>query len=200
MCPKLAAERFYRDKKRTSENVDTPDMIIDSIRALKDNEVERYKKIYGIDMENDANYNLIVDTSSVTPNDVVELVDRLSPQFFSGDHIEGHWISPLSLYPSIMPQVTEQGLELPPDEFDHAPITVIDINRLYLIVDGHVRTSKAVMSGVPFIPVRSIKAHDIVPGRDMTGLEYYRRYLDYQAIQEWSRLHGFNYLLLPERP
>jgi predicted cytidylate kinase len=200
VCPQLAAERIYRDKKRSSENVDTPDQIIDSIRARKENEVTRYKKIYGIDMENDANYNLIIDTSSVTPDDVVTLIDRLSPMFFSGQHIEGHWISPRSLYPSIMPRITESGLELPDDEFDHTPITVIDLNRLYLIVDGHTRTSKAVMAGVPFIPVRCIGALDMVPGRTITGLEFYRRYLDFEAIQEWAKVHGFNYLLMPERP
>ncbi len=200
VCPRLAAERIYRDKKRKNESVDTPDKIIDSIRARKDNEIDRYQKLYGINMENDGNYNLIIDTSSVSANDVVALIDRLSPQFFSGEHIEKHWISPRSLYPSVIPRVTDQGLDLPPDEFDHVPITVIDINRLYLIVDGHQRTSRAVMAGVPFIPVRAVHAWETVPGRDMTGIDFYRAQLDFEAIQEWSKVHGFNYLLMPERP
>jgi cytidylate kinase len=200
VCPKLAAERIYRDKKRKNERVDTPDIILRDITARKDNELERYNLKYGVDLENDANYNLIIDTSSVSPDDVVALIDRLSPRFFSGEHIEGHWISPRSLYPSVMPRVTEDGLELPDDEFDNTPITVIDLNRLYLIVDGHTRASKALMSGVPFIPVRCVGAMDMVPGRDMTGLEFYRTHLDFEAAQEWARVHGFTYLLMPERP
>ncbi len=200
VCPELAAERIYRDKKRNNERVDTPDVIIRDISARKENELERYRAKYGVDLENDANYNLIIDTSSVTADDVVTLIDRLSPQFFSGEHIEGHWISPRSLYPSVMPRVTDSGLELPDDEFDHTPITVIDLNRLYLVIDGHTRTSKAVMAGVPFIPVRCIRALDMVPGREMTGLEFYRHHLDFKAIQEWARVHGFTYLLMPERP
>lgn len=200
VCPDIAAERIHRDKARREERADSAAEILKSIRARHTSENERFRKTYGVNIQDDANYDLVIDTANVMPDDVSNLIDRLSPRFFSGEHIEQRWISPKSMYPSITVNVTDQGLELPPDEFDNVPITVVDINRLYLIVDGHTRTSKAVMAGVPFIPVRAVKADETIPGRNITGLEFYRAHLNAGAIKEWETVHGFNYILMPQKP
>lgn len=198
VCPDIAAERIYRDKIRKAEHVDSPPQIKASITARNTSETERFKNTYGINIQDDSNYDLLIDTANVPPAEVADLIDRLSPRFFSGEHTEHRWISPRSMYPSIMPNVTDKGLELPPDEFDNVPITAVDIGRLYLIIDGHVRTSKAVMAGVPFIPVRTIKADEMVPGRTVKGIDFYRKTLNPAAITEWANVHGFSYLIMPE--
>lgn len=198
VCPDIAAERIFRDKIRKAEHVDSPPQIKASIMARSNSEIDRFKNTYGINIQDDSNYDLLIDTANVGAQQVADLIDRLSPRFFSGEHTEHRWISPRSMYPSIMPNVTDRGLELPPDEFDNVPITVVDMGRLYLIVDGHVRTSKAVMAGIPFIPVRSVKPDEVVPGRTLTGAEFYRQNLNLAAITEWQNVHGFNYLIMPE--
>ena len=200
VCPDIAAERIHQDKKRKEERADSAAEILKSIRARHASEIERFRKTYGVNIQDDANYHLVIDTANVPPSEVVNLVDRLSPRFYSGEHIEHRWISPRSMYPSIFPSVTAEGIELPPDEFDNVPITVVDFNRLYMIVDGHRRTSKAVMAGVPFIPVRAIKPDEIIPGRTMTGAEFYRANLNEGAIHEWETLHGFRYIIMPHKP
>lgn len=198
VCPDIAAERIFRDKIRKAEHVDSPPQIKASIQARNESETNRFKNTYGVNIQDDSNYDLLIDTANVPPHEVADLIDRLSPHFFSGEHTEHRWISPRSMYPSIMPNVTDQGLELPSDEFDHVPITAVDMGRLYLIVDGHQRTSKAVMAGVPFIPVRTVKPDEIIPGRTLTGLEFYQKNLNHNAIKEWQNVHGFNYLIMPE--
>jgi CMP/dCMP kinase len=200
VCPEIAAQRIFRDKMRKAEHVDDPAQILASIIARQSNDTSRYKEIYGVDIQNDNNFDLVIDTGNVSPIEVADLVDRLTSKFFSGESFEKQWISPKSMYPSKQARITGQGLELPEDEFDENPITVVDINRQYLLIDGHTRTSKALMANVPFIPVHSVGAHDQVPGKNMTGLEFYRTFLNETFSREWAEVHSFTYLLMPQKP
>ncbi len=198
VCARLAAERIFRDKMRKAEHVDNPNDILKTIHMREAADHERYKTLYDVDIHDDHNFDLMIDTANVNPDEVTRLVMRLSTKHFSDEPTEKQWVCPRSIYPTLMPNVTEHGLELPPDEFDHAPIMVVDIGRLYFIVDGHTRTSKAVMAGVPFIPVRSIKADEIIPGKGVTGMDFYRQNLNFSAIKEWETIHGFTYPIMPD--
>jgi CMP/dCMP kinase len=199
VCAEVAAQRIFRDKMRKAEHVDGPDQILDSIRARQSTDQQQYQQIYHVDIEDEKNFDLVIDTANVPPNEVADLIDRLTTKYFSGEHFEKHWMAPKSMYPSVMIDVSGDGLTLPVDEFDHDPITVVDIGRLYLIADGHTRTSKALIAGVPFIPVRVVGAPDIVPGRKMTGRDFYQDHLHDAAILEWANVHGFHYLVMPKQ-
>lgn len=194
---RIAAARIFQDKMRKAEHVDSIDQILSSIQARQKNDEYRYHKIYGINIGHEKNFDLVVDTANVPPQPVADLVERLTTHYFNEEVYEKHWIAPRSLYPSAETKVTGKGLELPADEFDHAPVLIVDMDRQYMIVDGHTRTSRAVMADVPFIPVRTIHADEIVPGHAMTGADYFQTHLNADFIHEWERAHGFKYIFVP---
>ena len=71
----VAAERIFNDKTRTEEraykSVDEAETDLKMRRAL---EVERFKKLYHVDIDNEANFDLIIDTTDKTPDEICEKI------------------------------------------------------------------------------------------------------------------------------
>ncbi len=71
----VAATRIFNDTTRTGERAyaDVAAAKADLIarRAL---EVERFKRIYNVDIENDFNFDLVVDTTDKTPEEIGALI------------------------------------------------------------------------------------------------------------------------------
>ena len=76
--PELAASRVYGAGRATeTENVDL-EATVRAIAERTDSERERYIAYYGIDYLDPSHYDLVVDTSDLTPDQVVErIVDHL---------------------------------------------------------------------------------------------------------------------------
>jgi len=68
-----AARRIFYDK-RTSENYQDIEEAKDKIRARRKSELERFKDYYNIDYSDLKNYDLIVDTTEITPEEVCEKI------------------------------------------------------------------------------------------------------------------------------
>ena len=64
-----AARRIFYDK-RTSENYSDIEEAKNKIRARRKSELERFKDYYNIDYSDLKNYDLIVDTTKITPEEV----------------------------------------------------------------------------------------------------------------------------------
>jgi len=64
-----AARRIFYDK-RTSENYQNIEEAKNKIRARRKSELERFKDYYNIDYSDLKNYDLIVDTTEITPEEV----------------------------------------------------------------------------------------------------------------------------------
>jgi CMP/dCMP kinase len=69
-----AARRIFYDK-RTSENYQDIEEAKDKIRARRKSELERFKDYYNIDYSDLKNYDLIVDTTEITPEEVCEKIN-----------------------------------------------------------------------------------------------------------------------------
>lgn len=75
--PNEAAKRAFFDKKRkASENFDTiEEQRIDMEKRYK-SENERYYKLYNVRKEDESNYDIVIDTTNITPQDVANLIIR----------------------------------------------------------------------------------------------------------------------------
>ncbi|USN45291.1 MAG: cytidylate kinase family protein [Candidatus Woesearchaeota archaeon] len=69
-----AARRIYEDKERSSEDQSSKDQVKQTTRRRHHNDVEKYKKLYNVDIDNKENYDLIVDTTTKSPEEVVDLI------------------------------------------------------------------------------------------------------------------------------
>ncbi len=73
----IAAKRAFEDETRkNSENLPTIEaQKEDMIRRTK-NDLARYKNLYGVVRNDMSNYDLVIDTSKITPRDVLEKIKK----------------------------------------------------------------------------------------------------------------------------
>ena len=70
-----AAKRVANDKTRTVEKtIASFDEIKNNLIERRSLEVERFKKLYNVDIDNEANFDLIIDTTNKSPEEIVEKI------------------------------------------------------------------------------------------------------------------------------
>ena len=70
----VSANRILNDSQREEERYLSKEEAVNKIIARKKSENERYMELYGADCSNLSNFNLIVDTSFITPERVAEII------------------------------------------------------------------------------------------------------------------------------
>ncbi|MDR2626531.1 MAG: cytidylate kinase family protein [Dysgonamonadaceae bacterium] len=72
----ISAERISNDKERKSENYASKEEAARNIVERKTSENKRYLELYGADCSNMNNFDLVVDTSFLTPAEAAEIIIR----------------------------------------------------------------------------------------------------------------------------
>ncbi len=70
---KVRAERILKDKRQQEKSKSLKETII-SIKKREESEKKRYKKYYGVDYTDKKLYNFVIDTTKLTPEEVVEKI------------------------------------------------------------------------------------------------------------------------------
>ncbi len=68
--PDVAAHRIFKDTAELREKFSDIDTAIDEVERRKKSEILRYKKLYGVDISDVSNFNLVINTSRKAPNDI----------------------------------------------------------------------------------------------------------------------------------
>ncbi len=71
---KEAARRIFRQRRKDEKYNATFKKTLENIRARKRSEIKRYKKYYGLNYYNKRHYDLVVDTTGLPPEEVVEWI------------------------------------------------------------------------------------------------------------------------------
>lgn len=72
---RIAGSRIMNDTERTGEKkYSTVEEAVDSLLNRRALEVERFKKIYRVDIDNDYNFDYVLDTTYLTPNEICEQI------------------------------------------------------------------------------------------------------------------------------
>ena len=69
----IAWERIFKAERETDKHA-TKKHAIDEVKERNLNDEERYKKLYDVDLWNPNNYNLVIDTSERTPEEVLQII------------------------------------------------------------------------------------------------------------------------------
>lgn len=69
----VAWERIFKAKRETDKNT-TKKHAIDEVKERNSGDEARYQKLYNVDLWNPNNYNLVIDTSERTPEEVLEII------------------------------------------------------------------------------------------------------------------------------
>ena len=70
----VAAERISNDKKRKNECYLSVEEAAHNISTRKNSENKRYKELYNADCANLDHFDLVIDTSRITPEEVAEII------------------------------------------------------------------------------------------------------------------------------
>lgn len=159
----IAGTRAFEDKTRGEE--DRYDSLEEAIKATskrKQSERERYKKLYGIDLCDETNYDLNINTSFVKPSEIVNVIIESMNKKNSNLYVCKNWASPKIFLPTQGQKDTFYGLEKITKSIEQngyiqgnkiaENIAIIRKEGLFLISDGHRRVLGAARAGVNLIP------------------------------------------------
>lgn len=143
-------------------------MAKNAIKNRTKGEVERYKDRYNVDLENEDNYNLIIDTSYATPEDIARIILKCYKEKNKGNDIPKKWASPRIFLPiqderstlgktaeldinEIIEKIEKEGYDIT------KPIKTIRVGNKHVIIDGHHRNFGAAYAGISLIPYTETK-------------------------------------------
>lgn len=93
--PTVAAKRVIADNRGDVEKYSGVEEARDMLLARAREENARYKRIYGVDNFDYANYDLIIDSTSLTPEEVAELIEQ-----YAARNERAILLSPECLFPA----------------------------------------------------------------------------------------------------
>lgn len=80
-----AGKRLF-EAKRTSEQIDSIENAVESLKTRWQIENNRYLELYNVNNLNMENYDLIIDSSNLTPNEVVEAIKQGYDKFINQEN------------------------------------------------------------------------------------------------------------------
>lgn len=167
----VAGKRVFEDNKRGEEDsYSTLDEAIIKTRNRKENEVQRYAKRYGVNLQDPENYNLVIDTSYSSIEDISKVIEQCLELELGDKEYGKMWTSPKKMLPlqgerdtmgfasctleEMVEKIKVEGYK--PD----SEIEVIKVdNRLY-IIEGHHRNFASGYIGKTLIPYNIIAKDD----------------------------------------
>lgn len=158
--PAIAAQRVISTRTSTVEQYQSVEDAKKQLLERAKTENVRYKQIYGVDNLDYRNYDLIIDTSILSPEEVAE---KIYDAYCQGeDFIKQEtmiYISPQNVYP------TQKITEMSDDTFDYyrslkveeyLPIDILAFGGYHFVIDGNHRVLAAMNKKYKVIPARII--------------------------------------------
>lgn len=172
--PNVAGKRLFNDKTRGKE--DSKYKSIEEATQGREErrigEKERYLNRYGVNLENEENYDLIIDTSYSTPSDIAEVILECEKCYAINQQFGKKWISPKELLPlqnerdtlgkgesgynfeEIAESIKNKGY------IPNQVIETINVDNLNYIIEGHHRNFAAAYAGKTLVPYNVLAKDD----------------------------------------
>lgn len=190
--PKVAASRIGNDKSRVGEgDYETLEDVMQAITDRKGSERERFLRYYNVDIEDQKNYDLVVNTTDVPPESVSDLVNEAITLWRNKEPHEHFWMSPRHVFTNVNPATLSDG------EIDRLKVSwprigqwgeaapLVARNDGYYILDERADyLSAAIKSGKRLMPFRM----DDAKGPALP---------DQAAREAWEKDHDFTYMVAP---
>ncbi len=170
----IAGKRAYNDSTRGEEDkYDNIDEAIEATKKRKEGERSRYLERYGVDLEDERNYNLIIDTSFAKSEEVAKTILKCEELERQGKPYDNLWASPKQMLPlqterltlgmgseetidSIVQKIKQEGYR--PNE----GIDVVEVDGEKYIIEGHHRNFGNALAGNTLIPYHVLNKEGIM--------------------------------------
>ena len=174
--PDVAAKRLFNDKSRGKE--DSSYTTLEEAKEARENrrlgEQKRYKDRYGVDLEDSNNYDLIIDTSYASINDISDTILNCLDYYIDRKPFVKNWTSPKTLLPLQGIRETYGRATYTFDEMvdiikkdgymPNSPIEVAEADGYMGIIEGHHRNFAMAELGKTLVPYEVIaKDNEKIP-------------------------------------
>jgi hypothetical protein len=187
----VAAARVLKDASRVGEP-DAKDLQgkINELRERRELENNRFEKIYGIRPSLFQDFDIIIDTSTATVEDITQLVVDLYLKHCNGESYTKVWLSPIRLFPT-----KHLGYA---HNTSQNPVKCVLYHRDFFIMEGHDNVSEYIKSKSELIPVEMTgKNEDLID--DHTNIQtYLSGHSDLTTIKEWEKTHQIKFFHYPD--
>lgn len=170
---RVAGERLFNDQSRGNE--DHYNNLEDAIKEREKRRIgekKRFIDIYDYDLEDENNYNLIIDTSYSSVDDIADCILDCEKYFDKEEYFEKKWASPKIFLPmqdemktlgrapmgfsfEEMLESIEKNGYLP-----NSPIEILDVDNVKYILEGHHRNFAAAQLGKTLVPYKTVAKDD----------------------------------------
>jgi cytidylate kinase len=190
-----AAARRIVGAQRSDEGYQTIADATAPILARRKSEIHRFKKYYNVDIDDLRNYELVVDTTFASINEVASQITR--PHDFQKKPT--CLIDPRNLVPTRGTQhsvaqssTVEESIRRSGFDLDK-PIATLYVDHVLYIVDGHARAAAALRTGTKFVTC-FIRASNSEPYLgDVSARQYVKNAVSNGLISEWEAAAAFRY-------
>ena len=168
--PKEAAKRLFNDSSRGNE--DKYSSLEEAEKAREERrigEIKRYKERYGVNLEDEKNYDLIIDTTSAETNDTAKIILQCEDRYRNGKKFGKNWASVLTMIPTqsfedtLYPQLgsiwTLNKLEEEIKKNGYDPteeVEIYKIDGINYLSEGHHRIISNFAAGNTLIPYKDL--------------------------------------------
>jgi predicted cytidylate kinase len=202
--PLVAAERIHGRGPATAEAYTSTEHAFDLVLDRADAEVRRYWQRYGVDISRLSNYDLVIDTTTLTLAQVSALVadnyaGACRDGFRPASDAEGErlWISPRTVVPAFADEAT--GAAVLEDDAvgqaqgDDGRLVVVYSRPFAFAVAGKSRLTSAIGRGEGAIPARVLAEGDQLGPDGRPARSYPARYAAAPATKAWERGFGLDF-------
>jgi len=191
----IASERIYNASRGAVESYTSSEDALDKIIKRKNSEQKRYLEMYNVELYNLSNYDLVIDTSYTSPENITQLILDKFNAWKENKKINKYWLSPKNLYPTKEikknPNMDSKIIN------DSGKPQIICVDGNYFIFKGHRIVGSALQGEVDPIPVDILaKDNELLPiGK--SAKEYVTDNYKLDAIKTWEDYYDFKFLVYP---
>ncbi|MBE6124225.1 MAG: hypothetical protein E7184_01610 [Erysipelotrichaceae bacterium] len=199
VSPYEAALRTYLVRKDSDESYSSLEEARDLLVERRIAENRNYKKIYGVNCEDLSQYDLVIDTTSITTDAAVSIIMDCYNKKKNGEKYPRFWISPSSLFPT--KPLNEINMDKVKNTFEaisEKKVRIVEALRFHdslFILDGHgVVLAYNLLKESLINPVIVMDEEDIKK-RNINISDIIK--VTKEDIDNWAKLNGFAYNYYP---
>lgn len=190
------AARRVAGATRTDEVYDE-ESAVSRIFQRRASEVSRFRRVYGVDIDDLRNYDLVIDTSLASIDEVVRRVSKRLTAHVAGPSC---FVCPKNIVPTEdIRDLSQDRAELLEREIvAHGysavePVSVLYVDHCFYVVDGHARVAASIRNELTFVPVTIAAANDEAYVNGTSARAYVRAAVSDARIREWEESLHFTF-------
>ncbi len=185
----VAASRVMNVDRGKVEKYTSQEDAKNQLLERKNVENNRFFKIYNVDCYDLDNYDLVIDSSYATPDEIAKLIIDRMKDFVAGNSFTKYWLSAKCLYPTIDLQIITAGAEA-------EDVEVARVKFDYFVIGGHGKVADAITNNINLIPAKLVEKD----GRDlvMSRMQYADQANLSDYYKKWEDANSFKFFEYPE--